>query len=259
MIHVGLLLLVGGIACALLREQKKKKQIIPGPKQSTGQQSGYLPAPENGDGSKQPEVITEPVFDDVTELKHYQKISWYGLALTSSGALFYPPATLASLPLLGYNAYYFFKTLKHSRPQDQRSAVVIFEGIGIVSTLLLARPLISSIVMAIAFTKRSVLLQAGNISNNINPSEALQMHHSNVWVLRDGVELEIRIADLTKHDIVVFYEGDTLNIEGLIVGGAGEVSQFSLKKKMKSIEKSIGDRVFPFTRLKSGCLYVSPI
>jgi cation transport ATPase len=251
MIHLGLLLLVGGVTAAIVRDKKNKKNL-----QVNHQ---YLPTPsgevvsENASSKRE-----EMVFDDVAELEHYQRVSWYGLALTTSGVLFYPPVSLVSLPLLGYNAYHFFKTLKHSSPEDRKSAIVIFECIGVFGTLLVARPVAASLVMAFAYTKRNFLLQAGNISNNMNPSQLLQMRNVKVWVLRDGVEVESLVSELQEEDTVVFHQGDTLTIEGIVVEGVGEVNQFSLEKKMKTVPKKDGDRVFPFTLLKSGCLHVSP-
>ena len=97
-----------------------------------------------------------------------------------------------------------------------------------------------------------------NISNNMNPSQLLQMRNVKVWVLRDGVEIEVMVSALQEEDTVVFHQGVTVTLEGMVVEGMGEVRQFSLEKKMKTIPKKNGDRVFPFTLLESGCLYVSP-
>ena len=180
MIHLGLLLLVGGITGAILREQRNKTLLQ--------DNSKYLPAPDGDIVSQRQNVKVEKAFDDVAELKHYQRVSWYGLALTTSGALFYAPVSLVSLPLLGYNAYYFFKTLRHSDPEDRKSAFVIFECLGVFGSLLGGRPVVASLVMAFAYTKRSFLLQAGNISNNMNPAQLLQMRNKKVWVLREGME-----------------------------------------------------------------------
>jgi cation transport ATPase len=250
MIHLGLLLLVGGVTAAIVREQKNKAFLQNNLK--------YLPTPSDEVARSKHTPEGERVFDDVAELKHYQRVSWYGLALTTSGAFFYPPVSLASLPLLGYNAYHFIKTLKHSDSDDRKSALVIFECIGVFGTLLAARPVAASLVMAFAYTKRNLLLQAGNISNNMNPSQLLQMRNVKVWVLRDGVEIEVMVSALQEEDTVVFHQGDTVTLEGMVVEGMGEVRQFSLEKKMKTIPKKNGDRVFPFTLLESGCLYVSP-
>lgn len=247
MVHLGLFLLAGGVIGAIIREQKNRvrvqKQLNNLPVLAA--ETDHCPVPQ-----------TTNSFDDVAELKHYQRVSWYGLALTSAGALFHPAATLAAVPVVGYNTFYFLKTLRHSTLEDQRSAFVVFECIGVLGTLLLSRPLIASIVMTLGFTKRNLLLQAGNISNNLNPSQLLNMRNNSVWVLRDGVEIEVLYSDLSETDTVVFHEGDTVILEGVVVEGEGEVNQFSLKKKMKVIPKKSGDRVFPFTYLVSGSLKV---
>lgn len=59
------------------------------------------------DAAQQVTASPKKLFDDMDELRHYQRVSWYALAFSSSGVWFYPPALLLSIPLLSYNAYNF--------------------------------------------------------------------------------------------------------------------------------------------------------
>lgn len=256
MVSIGLLV-VGGVASAIWRQYHKRQHY---------QDTLSLPsstATYTLDSSGETRIDIPPqeanlVFDDVGEIYHYQSTSWYAFAFAASGAWFYAPAVWVSFPLLGYNAYHFFNTVRHSDTKDQKSPLTVFEVIGIVGTLATNRPLATSVLFLFSFGTRKLLLQAGNISNSIGPSRPFNPKFARVWVLRDEVEIEIAIADLQPNDIIVFQEGETIVVQGKVVEGEGTVQQFSLHKKIKNVPKQVGDKVFPFTQLKSGCLYISP-
>lgn len=248
MIHLSLLLFLGGAVGAVWRSHRKSIQKLP----------TSLPAPYTYKVEEDDEYNTNSStsFDDVGELRHYQKVSWYAMAFTSSGWLFYPPATMLATPLLGYNAYNFVRSLGNSSSLQRKSALTIFELIGIGTTLMTGKPLATSMVMLFAFGRRNMLLQAGNISNNLSPTEALQFQDKSYWVLREGAEIETCGAQLQESDIIVFSANDVITVEGVVVQGKGEVRQIGLNKKMKTVCKSIGDRVYPFTHLQRGSLQI---
>jgi Cu2+-exporting ATPase len=84
----------------------------------------------------------------------------------------------------------------------------------------------------------------------------MDSNFAKVWTLHEGAEIEIPLNELEAQDIVVLHGGDLVLIEGTVVNGQGIVRQYSLQKKLKSVPKQSGDRVFPFTQLESGCLYI---
>ncbi len=246
-------LIASGVIGAAWRGYKKQQnhhQRHPGP---------GLPAPES-DEKIRPEVpppqTSSTEFDDVEELHHYQRVSWYSLAFAASGSWFFAPALWVSFPLIGYNTYHLVKTIRHSDNANQKSPMTIFEVLGVTGSLIAGRPVIASLLFLLSFGSRKLLLQAGNISNNIGPSGALNSKFTKVWILRDSVEIETTIANLQKDDVVVLHAGDTTMLEGDIISGTGVMQQFSLHKKMKLVPKQAGGKVFPFTRLESGCLHI---
>lgn len=243
MVHLGFLFFLGGAVGAVWRGHRSK--VV--------NHSVALPVPQS---SGLVEENNSRSFDDVGELRHYQRVSWYALAFTSSGWLFYPPAALLAAPLMGYNAYNFLRTLGQSNASQRKSALTIFELIGISATLSTGKPMAASVVMLFAFIRRNMLLQAGNISNNLSPETALRFQNHHYWVLRDGVEIEVLGSQLQNSDVVVFSSGDVITIEGVVVYGEGEVRQFGLNKKMKMLHKAVGDKVYPFTHLQAGKLQI---
>ncbi|HHC74010.1 MAG TPA: hypothetical protein ENK78_02900 [Thiothrix sp.] len=210
------------------------------------------------DEAARKKASNETVFDDVGELSHYKRVSLYGLAFATSGAWFYAPATLVSIPLISYNSYHFFQTLRHSDKNSQKSPVTVFESIAIGGTLLTASWATAALLLMLSFVSRYFLLQAGNIANSLGASQPFNPRLANVWVLRDGVEVEIPLAQVESSDTVVLSTGDLVMLEGKVIEGDGMVKQFSLYKKMKCIPKQVGDKVFPFTQVESGHLHIKP-
>jgi cation transport ATPase len=252
MIHLTLFipLIASGATLAIWRERKQKKALQ--------KNTFLLENTENHEAlldSEKSTIINQ--FDDMTELSHYQRTSFYALAFSTAGSWFYPPVAFLAIPLAGYNSYHFIKTLKHTETSDQTSPLTVFEAIGVGGTLLTGHTGLGSLVLASSFTMRKLLLQGSHIAS-AGSDYLLNMKHAHTWVLREGVEVEMLVSELQKGDVFVLHSGDLALVEGKIIDGKGVIRQYSLKREMKSIYKGVGDTVFPFTRVEKGCLYVRP-
>ncbi len=204
-------------------------------------------------------VESAPPFDDVGELNHYQQVSWYALALAASGSWFYPPAVVLSVPLLGYSVYHLYQVKSRSVPSDWWSPLSVFEMVGVFGALISGRALAASLIFVAAFGGRKWLLRVGNVTNNIGLSSPVSLRNARVWVMRDGVEIEVIASELEDSDIVVFHQGDVILVAGRVVDGAGMVRQFSLSRNMKLLPRYVGDPVHLFTQVETGRLFVRPV
>lgn len=248
MIHLTVFipLAIGGAITAVWRDYKKKK--VP------NQEVLMI-----GDGAPivvencLPETVKQ--FDDIAEISHYQRVSYYALAFSTAGAWFYSPAGFLAIPLLGYNGYHFAKMLKNSNSSDRSSPLTVFESIGVGGTMLTGHSALSSLVLSGSFTMRKLLLQGSNIAH-LDPNTFLNMKQARAWVLREGIEVEILVSELQEGDVFVLHDGDIVASKGVVVSGVGTVRQYSLQRTMKSIYKQEGDEVYPFTQVESGCLHV---
>ena len=253
MIQFGILvpLLMGGMAGAAIRHYKQRQDYA----DAIDQLAITDQTPKN----KQYLAHTAArIFDDVGELHHYQSTAWYTLAIATAGTWFFPPVALLSLPLLGYNGYHYYRTLRHSDPTERKTPIALFESLGIAACLLTGRTATAAVLFLFSFGTRKLLLQAGNISNNIGLKNAMNPQTANIWVLRDDTEIEISKAELMPNDIIILHIGDTVTIPGQVVKGSANMDQFSLYKHMKRVPKQIGDKVYPFTKLHSGHLHIKP-
>ncbi len=243
-------LVVGGMVSALWREHRRTEKhltLVPEFPELTLSTDGFESSTDLGS-----RLV---VIDDAVEVSHNQRISLLALALSGSGALVFPPFTLASIPLLSYSTFYFLNTIRRSNAEQKKSALTLFELASVAGTIITGRYLLLASLLALAFSTRKWALQAGNISS-IGMSRAFDPNFRRAWVLRDGVEVETGLSELQTTDIAVLHEGDIIRMNGVVVEGEGLVQQFSLTGRLQVVPKQEGDSVFSYTELVAGDLLI---
>jgi Cu2+-exporting ATPase len=81
-------------------------------------------------------------------------------------------------------------------------------------------------------------------------------HPEQVWLIRDGVEIQVDFHSLEQGDIVVVNAGEVIPADGRIRRGEGQADQHLLTGESQPAEKSVGDEVFASTLLLSGRLEI---
>lgn len=77
-----------------------------------------------------------------------------------------------------------------------------------------------------------------------------------VWLLRDGVEIEVPLEHLVAGDRVIVHTGDMVPVDGHIVDGLAMVDQQMLTGESQPAEKGVGEKVFASTILVGGRILV---
>lgn len=240
------LILFGGVSAYAWKKinNRRKQRNIPARYQKPAKRSGLVSISQSAAD-----------YDDVEEIKYSYRSSLYAIALVSAGSIFYRPIMIIGLPLLGYSLAGFFDALRHSPQKEVRSPLVIFEMIGVSATLLTQQFFYLSLLLTIGLFRREFLLKTGNLVSHYSVHNGLVP--TRVWVIRDEIELEVSVKELLPGDTVVGRTGETILIEGKVVKGSASVQQFSLRRKMKNINKEVGDKVYPFTVIESGTLHIN--
>ncbi|MFM7591549.1 MAG: heavy metal translocating P-type ATPase, partial [Isosphaeraceae bacterium] len=73
-----------------------------------------------------------------------------------------------------------------------------------------------------------------------------------VWLLKDGVEVQVPLDKLKVGDIVVVNTGETVPVDGIVHTGMAMIDQHALTGESTPAEKSPGDRVFASTVMVAG-------
>jgi Cu2+-exporting ATPase len=78
-----------------------------------------------------------------------------------------------------------------------------------------------------------------------------------VWLLKDGVEVEVPLDSLLEQDVVVVHTGDMVPVDGHIIFGMAMIDQQGLTGESTPVEKGMGNKVFASTILVAGKIHVS--
>lgn len=78
-----------------------------------------------------------------------------------------------------------------------------------------------------------------------------------VWLVKDGVEIEVALDKVAQGDIVAVHTGDMVPVDGHIVEGMAMIDQHALTGESAPAERGVGDRVYASTILVAGKIFVS--
>lgn len=79
-------------------------------------------------------------------------------------------------------------------------------------------------------------------------------HH--VWILRDGIEIEIPFDQLEVGHVLVVGSGQMIPIDGVIIDGYASIDQHRLTGESQPAEKAVGDPVLAATVVLAGQIQV---
>lgn len=77
-----------------------------------------------------------------------------------------------------------------------------------------------------------------------------------IWILKDGVEIEVPLADVLVNDIVVIRAGEAIPVDGTIIHGMAMIDQRALTGESKPVEKELNEQVFSATLVVSGQIQI---
>lgn len=171
------------------------------------------------------------------------------MGLAVSQAFFSPLGlitTAFSLPLI-YQGYKSFKKKKFG--------LDAFLGTGCIVSAVTGQALTALEILWI--NAGADLLQAWitersrkSIANILNQTT----HHT--FKLVEGVEVEVKIDELKKGDIVVLHTGEKVCIDGEIIDGNALIDESPITGRTDYIPKTIGDKVLAGTFIRHGVIYV---
>ena len=78
-----------------------------------------------------------------------------------------------------------------------------------------------------------------------------------VWMIRDGVEIQVPMSELEQGDVIVVNTGDVVPVDGVISQGMAMIDQHALTGESTPAEKGVGDRVFASTIMVGGRMLVA--
>lgn len=181
--------------------------------------------------------------------------SYMILGATAAGKVLYPP--LASLGAAGLGflaAWEMFEVYKKWR-RERKVGIELINSILMVGLLATGYTLASACVTIIYYSGRKFLLKAQQ-RNKHQLAGLFQEQQQAVWLLRDGVEIQVQIETLLPGDVISVRAGEIVPVDGMVTSGQAAIDQRMLTGESQPVEKAAGDRVLASTLLIAGKLYI---
>ena len=172
-------------------------------------------------------------------------------------AQFAAPVLLPVAALLfAYTAIPSFKNAWKVLTKERRLGVDVLDSIVVLACLFTGQVLAGAILAwCLSFGRFLVRRTEDNSKKLLLGAFGKQPRF--VWLLRDGVEIQVSLDKLDKGDIVMVHTGEVVPVDGLIVEGLAMIDQQALTGESTPAEKGVGDRVFASTVMVAGKVQVA--
>ncbi len=199
------------------------------------------------------EVSTqETSINDSEQVTDYRlKLTLGSLALTSAGALFYSPLSLLSVPALIYLSIPSFKESYEVIVKEKKTNMAVTNTILATGLLLTGQYLACALAYTFLMLGRQLLVKVEDhsLKSTIN---LFGQQSRFVWLISDGVEVQIPFDELQVGDTIVVHAGEMIPADGTITNGVASIDQRMLTGEAQPAEKDIGDHVLASTIVLSG-------
>jgi heavy metal translocating P-type ATPase len=172
-------------------------------------------------------------------------------------AQFAVPALLPfSALLFAYTAIPSFKSAWKVVTKERRLGVDVLDSIVVLACLATGQVLAGAILTWCLSFGRSLVRRTEDNSKKLLLG-AFGKQPRFVWMLKDGLEIQVSLDKLEKGDIVMVHTGEVVPVDGLIVEGLAMIDQQALTGESTPAEKGVGDQVFASTIMVAGKVQVA--
>lgn len=177
-----------------------------------------------------------------------------GLAIL--GKMFYPPLLVISgltvLYIVFPIGYHYLKV----SIQEKRLKYRFFAPLTVLVNYLSGFYVLGNLVLIVVFFAHKLATRTEAYSrNSLMAAFALQTPDS-VWVLVNGVEVELPFSQLQIGDVIILNAGQTIPVDGRVIQGIALIDQHKLTGESQPVEKAVGEKVLASTVLLAGRLQV---
>ncbi len=189
------------------------------------------------------------------ETMHYIKVSGAAMGVAVVGEFLFPPLVVVSIPLNLYTAFPVFEVTFKNLLVERKVRASAIDSIAIAGALITHYYVAAAFANQIYFLAQKLLIETEDNSKQqiIN---IFGKQPRTVWLLQNGVEVEIPFENLNKDDVIVINTGEVVPIDGWIIAGSASVDQHMLTGESQPVEKSVDDQVFAATVLIGGKIQV---
>jgi heavy metal translocating P-type ATPase len=199
-------------------------------------------------------ALTETVEAEKKEQQHYLKMSAVAMGIGAIRQFFLtsPPFVLLNIAAFTYIAVPHFKSAENSLLKERKIDGYVLYFFADTTTFALGQYFAAALGVSLFHLSKLVVSRAKGHSKKMLLNVFEQQQPQNVWLLRDGVELEVSLTSVKNGDIIVVKTGDIVPVDGIVTEGMASIDQQALTGESRPLEKLLGDQVFASTVVVSG-------
>ena len=165
------------------------------------------------------------------------------------------PATLICLPMGLYISRSIFQAAYADYVTERKVGDPALASLLMLGTFLGGFYIAGGVASMLYYLANKVILVTQDRSRNklVNIIGQLPSH---AWILIDGQETEIPLAQVQAGDTIVVGAGQVIPVDGMVVDGHATVDQHRLSGEAQPVEKAKEDRVMAATMVLAGKIYV---
>ncbi|MDM8568073.1 heavy metal translocating P-type ATPase [Thiotrichales bacterium HSG1] len=163
--------------------------------------------------------------------------------------------TPISLFLIGYFSTSIIKEAAVAIFEDRKIKVDILDGI-VISLSVLFGQIAAAAFMVWVLDLADMLLEKTRRKSRQYITSIFGEQARFAWLLVDGQELQVKVKELQKDDIIIVSTGEQVPIDGIIVEGDAMIDQQSLTGEATPVDKHEKENVFASTVIVAGKIKV---
>ena len=188
------------------------------------------------------------------EQRHFM-LSLSSLLFATAGALVYSPLSWLSIPGIIYISRDVYESAYTSLVKEHHVTIDLLDAI--TNTFLVIGGyyfLCNALLFYYVIRKKLLATIKGNSSQSL--IDVFRQQPRFVWILKDGVEVELPFETLKGGDVVVVRAAQPIPVDGVIISGMALVDQHILTGESQPVDKGVGEQVFALTVVLSGRICV---
>lgn len=178
------------------------------------------------------------------------------LPIAAAAQLAFPPLMPVAAAIFAYTAIPSIKGAYDVVVKERRLGVDVLDSLVVLGCLGTLQ-IFPGAVMAWCLSLGRLLVKKTEDNSKKMLLNAFGKQPRFVWLMKDGVEIEVPLEKIAQGDIVAVHTGDAVPVDGHIIEGMAMIDQHALTGESTPAEKGVGDRVYASTILVAGKIYVS--
>jgi len=154
-----------------------------------------------------------------------------------------------------YLAVPLFKSAIHSLNMEKKATNDLVTSLGVVLMFITGHLVLLPLGTFIYFLGNKVQAKAKGYSKQ-KISNMFERFPRKVWLMKDGIEVEVPLDALHVGDVVIVRTGEVIPTDGTIIKGAALIDQQILTGEFQPAEKECEDSVLASTMVLNGTIYV---